>query len=252
MRRPVVVFGALLALAASACGGDSAPPQATASVDDTSIRVAALHDEMADVAENQQVADPALADALSAVRRLDEVVAQLRDTERVDDAQDTWEGVDAMFTGVDPAGLRQPYIDLAFAVDDARATLRSTREVLDEDWQRGYLDAEDEVLTAVRGYAETADKLVQVVVRHWPTFESAHAVAARFVEQRWFYRSAQEAADAFEVQIGDLLPRLNAARREIAEFVAQRQDAAKVVNEASQTASRRWRERPGVDPTPTP
>ncbi|MBW3662113.1 MAG: hypothetical protein KY469_03350 [Actinobacteria bacterium] len=226
--------------------------QPTAPVDDTSIRVAALHDEMAEVAEHQQVADLALADALSAVRRLEEVVAQLRDPERVDDAQDTSEGVDAAFTGVDPARLRQPFIDLALAVDDARATLRSTREVLDEDWQRGYLDAEDQVLTAVRAYAETADKLVQVVVRHWPTFESAHAVAARFVEQRWFYRSAQEAADAFEVQIGDLLPRLNSAQREIAKFVAQRQDAARAVNEASETASRHWRRRPGGDPTPTP
>jgi hypothetical protein len=252
MRHPISLMCTFLALAAAACGGSSAGPEATAPVDDTAIRVAALREEMAEVAEHQRVADPALAEALSAVRRLDEVVAQLRDPEQVDDVQDTWAGVDAAFTGVDPAALRQPFIDLALAVDDARAILRSTRDVLDEDWQREYLDAEDEVLTTVRAYAETADKVVQVVARHWPTFASAHGVAVRFVEQRWFYRSAQEATDAFEVQVGDLLPRLNSARQEIADFVAQRQEAAAAVNEASQTASRHWRERPSGSPTQTP
>lgn len=251
MRIPSLVLVIVAVLGTAACGGAGVAAPTPPPVDDSAARIGTLRDAMDEVATLQRQADPALADALSAIRQLDDVVADLRDSERVDGVRDRWPRADAAFTSVQPDTLRQPLIDLALRADDARTALRAARQVLNEPWEDAYLDAEDEVLTTVRAYAESADKLAQVIARHWPIYEQAHALAAQFVEQRWFYRSSQEAADAFEVKVGGLLPQLAAARDEVGRFVDVREAAVEPVRDASATASEIWRERPEPGATPT-
>lgn len=235
---PSLVLAALLA---GACAG---PPAGEATPSPGPDAVRELHDRMAEVAADQRRADQRLAAAVEAVRQLDGIVSGLRDPERVDDAKDSWPRVDAAWQGASADGLREGLVELATAVDRARMALDRVRdEAAAEPWVREYLDAEDEVLVRTRAYAETADRLAQALVRHWSTYEDLHERTATFVEQRWFYRTSQEAADAYELAVQSVLGQLAAAQEDIAAAREERDGAAREVNEAVAAAREAWEAR---------
>lgn len=238
----------LVALLSAAClGAPDADP--SPSVDPDALQE--LHERMAEVADAQREADRRLAAAVEAVRQLDGIIAGLRDPERVDEAKDSWSRVDAAWKAASSEGLREGLVDLATAVDRARAALDRVRDELGaETWPREYLDAEDEVLVRTRAYAETADRLAQALLAYWPTYEELYARTARFVEQRWFYRTSQEAADAYELAVQPLLAELAAAQETIAEAREERDASAQEVNEAVAAAREAWEARD--DPTAPP
>lgn len=238
---PVVL---LLGLAVAACA--SAPAEEP-SVDPGDVQE--LHARMADVASSQAAADRQLAAAVEAVRQLDGIIAGLRDPGQVDAAKGTWPRVEAAWSAASPDGLRDGLVDLATAVDEARIALDRVRDqVTDEEWLADYLDAEDEVLRRTRSYAETADTLARALQRYWPTYQDLHDRTARFVEQRWFYRTPQEAADAYELAVQPLLTELSAAQEAIAEARDARDEAARAVNDAVGSAQDEWEDRPSPSP----
>lgn len=238
----------VVALLSAACmGAPAADP--SSSVDPEALQE--LHARMADVADAQRDADRRLAVAVEAVRQLDGIVAGLRDPDRVDEAKDSWPRVEAAWRAASSEGLREGLVDLATAVDRARAALDRVRDELgDETWPRDYLDAEDEVLVRTRSYAETADGLARALVASWPTYEDLHDRTARFVEQRWFYRTSQEAADAYELAVQPLLSELAAGQEAIAAAREDRDASAREVNEAVAVAREAWEARD--DPTASP
>ncbi|HEX9889275.1 MAG TPA: hypothetical protein VGA69_07335 [Nitriliruptorales bacterium] len=218
--------------------------------DEVALRIDRLNQQMADVARSQRDATAGLRPVLEAVRELDAFVAGMRDPERIRSVEDTWPRVDAAYTSVDPTGLRASLVELAVDVDVARVTLARAREALPQTWERRYLDAEDQVLMAVRSYAEGTDALVQVLQRHWPTYGQVHAACAAFVSANEFYRTSQEAVQAYEVRVGRMLGPLAGAQGEFVRFRDAQVEAAASVNRASETAAGAWAARPSGAATP--
>ena len=249
---PMRSFVLVLLLASLAVGCASAPVSGEPSpaVDGRAVALARVTDAVADVAAAQAEADPMLATALAGVRELDVLVARLRDAETVDAAKDTWPRVDGAVQAVELEPLRPRIREIAFAVDRARAALSRASEGLEDDWETRYLAAQDETLAAMRTYAEEADALAQVLARHWPTYDALAELTATFVEQRWFYRDAEEAAAAYEVAIAEHREDLARAQDEIRRFRERRDEAGRAVNTASAAAAEVFRSRPR--PTATP
>lgn len=243
---PLLVLAALVSVACASAPAEEPSP----SVDPEAVQQ--LHRRMADVAEAQRSADRDLAAAVEAVRQLDGIISGLRDPQRVDEAKETWPRVEAAWNAASSEGLRQGLVELASAVDEARVALDRVRdEVASEPWLSEYLAAEDEVLVRTRSYAETADQLAQALVRYWPTYTDLNDRTARFVEQRWFYRTSQEAADAYELAVQPLLEELAAGQETIAGAREGRDAAAREVNEAVRDARDAWETRDEVQPSPS-
>lgn len=239
----LLLLAAVVSVACAAAPADEPTVDADA-VDDLRAR-------MADVADAQREADRRLAAAVEAVRQVDSVISGLRDPRQVDVTKRTWSRVDAAWQAASADGLRDGLIDLATAVDQAREALDRVRSGLDHDTSvEGYLEAEDEVLVRTRSYAETADRLAQALQHHWPTYTELHARTARFVEQRWFYRTPQEAADAYELAVQPLLGDLASGQHAIAETREQRDAAAEEVNEAVAAARDAWESRARASGSP--
>lgn len=210
-----------------------------------------LHDRVAEIAEEQAELSPPMAQLLSSFRAVDQAASNLRDPERIDAAIDAWPPVRDQ---LDPAPLeevRAAARELAADVDEARIDLSRTRSSLDDEWERRYLDAQDQVLQQVRAYARASDELAQVLALHLPTYRRLVEETTAFIETRSRYRSAQEASDAYEVEIGRLLDDLATARQQIARYVELRDEAALDVNAATAAATEVWAERPEDEPTPS-
>lgn len=223
-------------------------PSGAAEVDDERLKIARLRDDITQVGEHRRTADDLLARTVAAVREMDAIVSGLRQPDTVDSARDTWERVDTAFQRADPAALRPALVELAFAVDRARETLHRAREDLTTEWQVSYLDAEDAVLVAIRDYAEASDAFGLAVVGHFDTYTDLHQRTAVFVEQRWFYRTPEEAADAYELAVQSVLASLATAQAQIADARDVRDAAAEAVNDAVAAADQVWESRPTESP----
>lgn len=228
---------------------ESAPSPSPSAVD----RFAAyerLNASVADIAEEQATLSPPMAQLLSAFRAIDRAVANLRDPERIDAAVDAWPPVTQELDDAPLEDVRRAARELAADVDATRIELARTRSSLDDDWEAAYLDAQDLVLQRVRAYAEASDALAQVLALHLPTYRQVLEETNSFVDRRSFYRSAEEASDAYEVEIGRLLDDLASARQQIAQYVEERDEAALDVNAATAAASDVWQQRPEARPSP--
>ncbi len=244
MYRAALLLVAVALLAACTVGGDAAPPDAPDPIDLTDLREA-----VAGVNELHTRGQSQLATVLEAVRELDLVIEDFREPETIDEARDRWPQVAEVVDGAEIADLRDPFFELAHAVDRARGEIRAAQERAEEDWQREALEAEEEALVVIREYAEEADRLARALITHWPTYEGITESTEEFVEQRWFYRDAEEAADAYELAVSEYVDPLRIAQEEIAEALDRRDGAAERVNEAVAAASERWEQRPA---TPSP
>ena len=241
MSRSLLVLTCLAVLAACV-------PSGATEVEDERLQINLLRERIADVGERRATADELLAATVASVREVDAIVSGLRQADSVDAARGTWEGVDRAFKRAKPGELRPALVELALAVDRARGTLHRARPELTSEWQKRYLDAEDAVLVAIREYAEASDEFGQTVVRHYDTYRDLHERTAIFVEQRWYYRTSEEAADAYELAVQPVLADLATAQADIAEARRPRDDAARAVNEAVEAADEVWRSRPTEAP----
>jgi hypothetical protein len=255
------LLASLLVLGLASCtanGVTSAEPAPQATP--ASVTLDDLRAEIAEVASLQRDADRRIGAVLVAVRDLDAIIGRFRDPETVDDARAAWSDVDARAAAVVVDGLRDPFFELAHAVDRARQTLAGMRAVLVDDggddpsgaWALDYIEAEDAVLVAVREYAEDADRLARALITHWATYEEISEETSVFVEQRWYYRTSQEAADAYELTIQSKLPLLQVAQGDIADAIVTREDAAEAVSEAVAEARSAWVARPAPVTSPSP
>lgn len=248
MTRTRIVPFLLATLLACGPGGPGAAPSPSPAPD-RGEQLAEVTSAVADVAEAQAAADPLLASALSGVREVDRLVARLRDPGTVDSAKDGFPRVRSAVEAVELTPLRPAIREIAFAVDRARAALAVADDDAPTEWEERYLAAEDRTLLAVRSYAEEADALAQVLQRYWPTYGSIADLTEAFVEDRWLYRSSEEAAAAYEVEIAPHLPELATAQDRIAEFRERRDQAARDVNDAVADTRGIFRTRPTDDAT---
>lgn len=228
-------------------GGCSAAPSeapTAAAADDRAAVLADLRDDVAAVAEDQTAADAEVNDVLEVIRAVGESVAGLRDAAGFDAALDAHDAVHQQAAGVEASGLRDGYLQVAEDVDAARQALASARARLDDPWEQEYLDAQDAVLLAVREYARSADQLAQLLEQHWTTYLEVDEQVVAFADRRANYRDEQEAADAFVVELDDVLGDLAVAEAQVAEYRTRRSAAGQAVNEASADALSVWERRP--------
>lgn len=246
-----VVWVAVVAVLLGACDGGTAPTDSgTVGVDDRGLQLQRLRTAVDAVAEQQSDADARLFGILDVVRVVDDSVPGMLSADSIDATIAAWKSSGGLLTAPEEApDLREGYLATAREVDDARTALATARRRLEDPWERQYLTAEDDVLTAVRAYAEDGDRLAQMLQRHWPTYAWFHGQMQSFVERRWQYRSDQEAADAFFVETDTRLESLREAQRQIESVRRQREQAAARVNDASEDAQSVWEARPSDQPT---
>lgn len=242
---------ALVAVVLAACSGGASPAASpTPRVDDRALQMQRLRTAVDRVAGAQTDADAAVFAVLDLVRTVDSTVPGMLDAQTIDEAISAWKSSGAVLDVPEQApDLRAGYLTVASEVDDARAALVTARARLDDPWERRYLAAEDEVLTAVRRYAEAGDRLAQILQRHWDTYAWFHAEMESFVERRWQFRSQQEAADAFFVETDTHLDDLEQAQQQLTAVRAEREREASQVNRASADADVVWEERPSDIPS---
>jgi hypothetical protein len=250
MRTHTLVGGiASAALLIAGCSSESQPaeagaPSVVAEGEEVGIAdTGPLLEATARVTAAHQGADQQLAGVVAAARELDRIVAALREPASTRSAREAWPEVDAAFDRAETEGLRERYIELASAADDARTILRELAVEASEDSpEAAYLEAEDASLAAVRDYAESTDILVRALLTHWETYARIRAATASFVGERWAHRDGEEAADAYEVAIGRHVRGLGVAQEEIEAALDQREVAAAAVNESADRAVALWTE----------
>lgn len=246
---PTILLAGALTLAGAAC--DGLDPTAVGSttpavVDDRGVRLRQLRSAVADVAEVQATADDRVDLALEAARALDRSVARFLDPETLYDQGEAWGEVRAAVDAASFEGLREPYFELARAADRARTALARAEEDADDDWERSYFAAQDDVLVAVRDYAESADRVAQLLERHGPTYERFAEQNQSFTERRFFFRDADEAADAYATEVDGFIGDLVTAQQQLAEQVSVWRDAGVAVNDATADAREIYQARPGA------
>lgn len=243
--RPLPLLLAVLLLVG--CSASPRPVATSSEADERDAVLVDLRAEVAAVAEQQATADEATNDVLAAVRRVDEAVAALGDVTEFDATLSGYvDGVHVVVAEVDATGLRDGYLAAAEEVDVARQTLADARARLDDPWEVTYLDAQDEVLLAVRDYARTADRLAQLLEQHWPTYEEVDTRVTDFAGRRGNYRDTPEAAAALAVELDTVIDDLAVAEAQIADYRRRRADAGEVVNEASSAAVEVYEQRPSA------
>lgn len=223
-----------LVVAVLLVGCSTTPPTTSTSVGERGQVLSALRTEVAEVAELQAGADRAVNDVLSVVRRVDEALDGLDGAATFEATLDDYAPVHAEVAATQAEGLRDGYLAVAEAVDEARATLAAARVELDGDpWEVEYLDAQDQVLVLVRSYAETADQLAQLLERHWPTYVEVDGRIVEFADGRANYRDTEEAVNALAVELDPLRDDLVVAQAQLADFGQQRTVEGRAVNDAT-------------------
>lgn len=239
MRPAALAITMVLSLAACAPAARVEVPAPV--VDDRGVTFDELRDAIAVVAQRQSGADDGVNRALEATRAIDRSVVALLDPERIDAQVERWPDVAATAGNAPLTGHRDAYIEVALAADRARAALSRARSRASGDDEDAYLEAQDEVLLAVRDYAEQADRVAQLLERHQSTYEFFVTKNSDFVERRSFFRSAEEASDAYATEIDGQVADLATAQRELSEQVDARRAAGVAVNDATATADRIFR-----------
>lgn len=235
----------VVALALFGCATTPAP--SSTPIEGRGQVLSALQAEVTEVSQLQAEADATLNDVLGVVRQVDEALAGLAGETTFATTLDGYDQVHAAVTSTEADGLRDGYLAVAAAVDDARGTLAAARQELDgSPWEVEYLDAQDEVLVLVREYAEAADKLAQLLERHWPTYVEVDAAVADFATRRGNYRDTQEAANALAVELDTVLGDLAVAQSQIAEYGQARTASGQAVNDATADLRTIYERRPGV------
>lgn len=246
-RLPLVVL--FVAGLLAACDPAATAPTPTPVVDDRGVTFDDLRAAVADVAAAQDDADDGVNRALEATRAMDRSVVNFLDPERIDDQVERWPDVRAVVDAAALTGLRDEFIEVALTTDRARTALSRAEARVDGDWEERYLAAQDDVLLAVRSYAEEADRVAQLLERHAGTYAFFLAQNVDFVERRFFFRTAEEAADAYATEVDARLDDLATAQRELAAQVDAWRAAGIDVNDATAAASRVYDERPSAPAT---
>lgn len=226
------------------------PATPTPRVDDRAVQIQRLRTAVDRVAQVQTEADAVVLAVLDLVRAVDNTVPGMLDAASIDTTIGAWKASGSVLdVPEETPDLRAGYLTVAREVDEARTALATARTRLDDPWEQQYLAAEDDVLMAVRRYAEAGDRLAQILERHWATYAWFHAQMQSFAERRWQFRTGQEATDAFFVETDTRLDDLERAQQQLRDVRAERERQASQVNEASASAEVVWRERPTEAPS---
>lgn len=234
------------ALAACTPGGD-----ATATPSPTAVDASAVNNALAAVATARGAVAAHVDAELRAGVRVEPLVLALRSPSSVDSMLEEVPGVSALFDQVDPAageGLLDRLDMTLVAADDA--LVRTAEQADPVSWQADFLAAEREVIASLGAWSRASRDVHGVAVAHWPLWRDVVAAAATLDENRWRYRSEEEAAGTWEIEVAGDLDALAAAATSLTEVATARDEAAALVAAADARAAEVFARRPSEQATP--
>ncbi len=252
--RHVPAFFRLLALSTACVAVLTAcvatpPPEAAPT---PTVDAAAVNDAMAAVADARRVAVEQVDAELRVATRVDPMVAGLRSPSSIDQTLEEVPAVVTLFERADPASgaavldrLDAALVAAEAAIDDA------TARVGPDTWQAQFLTAQREVLVALEEWSAASRGVHQVVLEHWELWQDVVDAAAVLDENRWRYRTEEEAAGTWEIEIGGELDPLATAAAALAAATDARDEAATAVTAADAHAAEVFSARPPPESTPT-
>ena len=225
-------------------GGDQQPTPAP--VDASQVNAA-----YADVAAARRAAAAHVDAELRAAVRVAPLVAGLRSPQTVDATLDEVPVVTELVARVDP-DRGEPLLDaLDESLDRAETAVAAVRgDVATGSWQDEFLAAQLDVVEALRTWNAASREVHDVVAQRWELWTELVAEAAVLDEDRWLYRTEEEAAGTWEIAVDDRLDDLATATAALEEAAAARDDAAAVVDAADAHAAAVFADRPTPSPTP--
>lgn len=231
-------------LAACAPGADAEAP--TPPVD-----AAAVNDALGAVAAARGDAATQVDAELRAGVRVEPMVVALRSPSTVDATLEEVDAVAALLDGVDPAAgdVLLDRLDAALGTADD-ALVATSGQAAPDSWQAEFLAVEREVVAALGAWAAASRDVHGVAATHWPLWRDVVARAATLHDERWRYRSEEEAAGTWEIAVADDLGTLNDASAALALAAAARDDAAALVAAADERAAAVFARRPAAQATP--
>lgn len=231
-----VLLAAVLTAAMSACSGEPAPEKVDAS---------AVNAAMAAVADARQAVDAQVDPAQRVAVRMPDVAAALRSPSSVDETLETVAPLAAAAESVDPATFVTRLDALDAALADAGVALTRTAADLEAgSWEANFVSAQSGVVVALEAWSAATRTTAGVIAGHWDVYASTAAAAAVLDENRWRYRSREEAAATWEIEIRDDLDALAAAAAALEPALPAREQAAAAVIEADEHAAAVFSARP--------
>ncbi len=239
----LVVAGALVACA---------PAQdTTAAPSPTAVDAAAVNDALAAVAAARGAAAAHVDAELRAGLRVEPLAQGLRSPSSVDATLEEVPSVTTLLDRVDPAAGDALLDDLDAALVAAdEALVRTAGQAAAGSWQAEFLAAEQQVVAALGTWAGASRDVHDVAVATWPLWRDVVAAAATLDENRWRYRSEEEAAGTWEIEVAGDLDELSAAASSLTVAATSRDEAAAQVAAADERAAAVFARRPGEQATP--
>lgn len=226
-------------------------PQVAPSPSPSGLDATALNDAMAAVADARRVVAEQVDAELRAAVRVEPLAMALRSPSGIDEALEDVPTVVALLERAAPedGGPALDRLDAALTVSED--ALAATLEDADAgSWQEEFLLAQRDVLAALAAWADASRQVHQVVLDNWDLWAAVVADAAALDENRWRYRTQEEAAGTWEIEVGDALQPLADASAALAPAADARDAAAVEVAAADQEAAAVFAARPSEQPSP--
>lgn len=250
MRRSSRLFAASVVLAGvlAACAPTEQPAAAPSP---TTVDAAAVNAALATVADTRAVAAGHVDAELRAAVRVEPLAQSLRSPSSIDESLEDVPGVAVLLQQVDTAAGDAVLDDLDAALDGAATAISQTAAMADPgSWQVEFLTAQGEVVTALQGWAAASRDVHALAVEHWPMWQDVLEEAAVLDENRWRYRSPEEAAATWEIEVADVVEPLAAAHATVTAAAEGRDAAAAEVASADRAAAEVFDRRPTEQATP--
>lgn len=250
MRRSSRLFVASVALAGvlAACAPTEEPAVAPSP---TAVDASAVNAALAAVADARAVAAGHVDAELRAAVRVEPLAQSLRSPSSIDDALEDVPGVAVLLQQVDPAAGATALDDLDASLEAAATAIATTASTAAPDsWQAEFLAAQAAVVTALQGWAGASRDVDMLAVEHWPMWQDVLEQAAVLDENRWRYRSQEEAAATWEIEVADVIEPLSTAHADVTAAAEARDAAAADVASADRAAAEVFDRRPTEQATP--
>jgi hypothetical protein len=218
-------------------------PSASVAVVDASD----VNDAFAALAEARGPAATVVDAELRAGVRIGPMFAGLRAPSSVDATLDEVPQTVALFQRVAPSDAPPELDRLDEVLDRAEGAVAAARDVAPGgSWEARFLEAQAEAVVALRGWNEASRDVHDVVEENWELWQQVLDAAVTFDENRFRYRTPEEAAATWEVEQGDAAGRVMEADAALTRAATARDEAAASVAAADERVAEIFAERPSA------
>ncbi len=231
------ILAVVLTMAATACSPAAPAP--------ASSEAGRVNDAMTTVAAERVEVEGIVTRMVEAAGRVEPLASELRSPAAVDAALERVPSTLAAFDQLSPAAAAAAVDELELAIGRAAGIVDAAIAVEAEgSWEREFLGAQRSVLDALAGWSATNATVVAELDSRWATWDELVREAAVLDENRWRYRTTEEAAGTWEVENGGRVAGVREASAVLPSAVELLASAAAKVGAADDRAAEVFRARP--------